>query len=1784
MQSFLLLFLSVGLSIGHRHSHSRFHIRGRDGNTGDSDSTFDIVRRHDDDAISLAPVPIHPFILPRELTTLSESGQNSDAASSGDYTCGPNKPCGNEACCGESGWCGYEPKYCGKGCQSNCDAKAECGRYSSPPNKRCPLNVCCSEFGFCGTTEEFCKKGCQSDCKQPRPSASRSNVQQRVIAYWEAWNENKPCGHMSPQEIPVHDITHLIFSFGFVNPGDFRVTNMPDVKSSLLTQVADLKNKNPNLSVMIALGGWTHNDPGKYQTVFSDMVSTRANRQLFIKNLLGFLSQYGFDGVDFDWEYPGAKDRGGKEADGKNFTQFLKELQAAMRSGGRHYLVTYTAPTSYWYLRHFDLKAMNSYVDWINLMSYDLHGIWDRDNPIGNQILGHTNLTEIDMALDLFWRNDIPPEDIVLGIGLYGRSFKLESPSCWKPGCRFSDPGDKGKCTDTAGFLSYREIMDLIKDTKAKPVYDKDAKVNYLVYGDNNWISYDDERTFKDKVDFANKRGLSGLMMWAIDLDDSKHSALNAITGKKNSPPGVIALEMNVDTRSEEAGYSSDDSSQCRVTDCGGVCSDGERLVGRTNSLDKKKQCGKKPSNARSICCPSWASIYDTECHWDRGKGGLSGDCAGKCNPGELKLFADQRGWSGDLETGGWNGKYCSRGSQVFCCNIGNMQQYMDICTWTTCGGTCPSDKQHVLTVDTGGPAGVNDRCSGGGSGLGYAFDTDAQDPKTGQKGRRKLCCPKKDSFSNCSWRSANVCSRQCDNGQITLDLDPRGMGGSACGSGRQRAFCCDAPGRKNQPFLPVNMDKLFPSDLLPPPESLPQFELITFGNGARDSSPNQAGIAFFLLAGSDTALASMSKRDNPSLVFLDCPKEIHSQPVHQVQTARVICLGLFEECFGVAKNGVEGTIVHMPTDCGSGSYARAVSLVPSQNQSIPVELARHRPSAVYDFSFDYDMGLVRRDAGEYSLRLDYSNVRGYWNAVVDLTGKKRDLKHLVDRFYADNSKDWFTQFDKTDIEKSSDLNDNTRSVLNQLLYFDSQMCDVNGGEREGQGFSVTLEGSTNAKFFYGFSLIATWEPGSKVKVHQSAGFLHVDGKTNVEFTVAGIGKLDTSQKKDGGAVTYKEASESLGGHALWHGWAAFRPYKQEIVDFETWSARGGEVSLNGYLSAKVEAPWASRNIHFPDGKDSFDLSEPLTSRKTGMTPLSMPGSQSQITIGAVTKFGLDVQLSFGKPYSDAVDGLLPDMSVSQKVTAMFAWKQEGSEVCLDTFVGQTQKAKLVAGSYVGWGKDYEQTIAQNHIHVGSQQCFGKSSHQSRSLGLPIQGTVTDKADTECDKDDVLCLRTKKEKRQNNSLPNNYDFSGLGRIHEASELSEKSIDDWGRRKQRVSCDPCGACIISEEREKKSCCSCVWLPPHDDNRGPDLGSMPLMPGPIIPGSPAKRGVEFGGPQHNSNMLHRRATPRVNEGRKEVSFWTLPNTQTPFIIETEYYPSYPDFYKKPFNPIPFDGNIAYSDILMYYHNTTAICTSFDIQKAPTYDKIYKYGRNDKNGPYAQGILYHQHYDTEHVFEGQTISRFFATWLPNNGYSRSWSEKWAFTMDREWQNLAFVHLVIDELGSSIHYDRLAIFLTNSNGMKGSLFSGATSTTDARFKALDAGAEQLLNVRELGYIFSYMGRDEVWDAFCDTYSGILDLMERFDAWYLKKTTNTSDMEVQWIKFIRSELDMVVKKARDDVTRMYGNKKPAGKKYDDFWEVIMKGPAAEMNKVKLDKIGKCKKLPATSVPAWKFP
>ncbi|PIL32554.1 hypothetical protein GSI_05257 [Ganoderma sinense ZZ0214-1] len=562
-------------------------------------------------------------LLPRQLD--NESCNNITITPPGfDGSCTVLEPCPNGACCGKSGFCGYGSDFCGDGCTSNCNAVAECGPNAAPGHEDCPLNVCCSKFGFCGSTDDFCGANCVGDhCGSPSiPSGVNSPVTSRLIGYYEGVFETMrpmvsrqyPRGRIySPQlRFRVYRsgtalLTLLVTTFAVVPAS---ASDVPQYKA-----FTDLKQSNPDLKTYISVGGWSFNDPPT-QHVFSDVASTTANSQAFATSLVNFLVTYGFDGVDIDWEYPVACERGGVPADTANMVSMFQIIRSTFSASGHTFGLTFTAPSSYWYLQHFDLLGLLSYADWVNLMSYDLHGVWDaKDVFIGNIVQAHTNLTEIEESIGLFQRVGVPLDRIVLGLGFYGRSFQLTDPACSTPGCSFNGPAPGGPCTGADGTLSFAEIQDILsRNSGATPVYDQTAQVKYLVYDTNNWVSYDDHDTFTAKVNWARGAGFGGLMVWSADQDDFNSTALAAVLGEDPSQIVPRSLDQN-----------SKDGKQCVQPGCGQTCPSG--YVQMTDVTD----------------------------------GELANLCNGVCNVGEITLAVDSWG----------TGAKCSSGHKAFCCQSG---------------------------------------------------------------------------------------------------------------------------------------------------------------------------------------------------------------------------------------------------------------------------------------------------------------------------------------------------------------------------------------------------------------------------------------------------------------------------------------------------------------------------------------------------------------------------------------------------------------------------------------------------------------------------------------------------------------------------------------------------------------------------------------------------------------------------------------------------------------------------------------------------------------------------------------------------------------------------------------------------------------------------------------------------------------------------------------------------------------------------------------------------------
>ncbi|GMG36604.1 unnamed protein product [Aspergillus oryzae] len=122
-----------------------------------------------------------------------------------------------------------------------------------------------------------------------------------------------------------------------------------------------------------------------------------------------------------------------------------------------------------------------------------------------------------------------------MGFGFYGRTFTLENSGYTAPDCPFTTGDTSGPCTHTSGYLAYYEIQDLLdKNPQITPAHGKEAAFLHFTYDKDQWISYDDKTTFKQKLDWARSVGLGGSLIWASDQGEIKLFTSNTGGGDYN--------------------------------------------------------------------------------------------------------------------------------------------------------------------------------------------------------------------------------------------------------------------------------------------------------------------------------------------------------------------------------------------------------------------------------------------------------------------------------------------------------------------------------------------------------------------------------------------------------------------------------------------------------------------------------------------------------------------------------------------------------------------------------------------------------------------------------------------------------------------------------------------------------------------------------------------------------------------------------------------------------------------------------------------------------------------------------------------------------------------------------------------------------------------------------------------------------------------------------------------------------------------------------------------------
>lgn len=201
-----------------------------------------------------------------------------------------------------------------------------------------------------------------------------------------------------------------------------------------------MKKKHRNLKTLLSIGGWT------YSSNFPGPASNDASRKKFASSAVQLLSDHGFDGIDIDWEYPADAN----QAD--HFVQLLREVRGALDSfAGRvvdqgltrpQLLLTIACPAGPQHYQKLQIRAMDQYLDFWNLMAYDYAGSWDQSaghqaNINKSGANSKSTPFDTDSAVSHYISNGVQSRKLVIGMPLYGRAFQNTK----GPGTAFSGVG-----------------------------------------------------------------------------------------------------------------------------------------------------------------------------------------------------------------------------------------------------------------------------------------------------------------------------------------------------------------------------------------------------------------------------------------------------------------------------------------------------------------------------------------------------------------------------------------------------------------------------------------------------------------------------------------------------------------------------------------------------------------------------------------------------------------------------------------------------------------------------------------------------------------------------------------------------------------------------------------------------------------------------------------------------------------------------------------------------------------------------------------------------------------------------------------------------------------------------------------------------------------------------------------------------------------------------------------------------------------------------------------------
>lgn len=259
--------------------------------------------------------------------------------------------------------------------------------------------------------------------------------------------------------------------------------------------------------VVVSLGG----GGSAYDLAYEKICSDEKKLDTFVKNVIKLINDYGFDGIDIDWEIPD---------NGKTFTKLMEKLYPAVKANNKNHLVTAAIGGGLWQPPKYDLTNSKKYLDYINVMTYNMvsysgyhhtslyssKDYFDKDNKVGHTLVSCSIDESVKIYKDSY---GVEANQLIIGAAFYGMKQTREKTATgyseWK----------------SAGTLSYTNIKkSYINNDNYDCFYDTTCQAAYILSKDKQtFISYDSIESIKAKCDYIKKVGAAGIMYWQNGQD-----------------------------------------------------------------------------------------------------------------------------------------------------------------------------------------------------------------------------------------------------------------------------------------------------------------------------------------------------------------------------------------------------------------------------------------------------------------------------------------------------------------------------------------------------------------------------------------------------------------------------------------------------------------------------------------------------------------------------------------------------------------------------------------------------------------------------------------------------------------------------------------------------------------------------------------------------------------------------------------------------------------------------------------------------------------------------------------------------------------------------------------------------------------------------------------------------------------------------------------------------------------------------------------------------------------